>query len=60
MPYPWWIIRDTRSMLDGMLWGSGIDNKFIPDGLEEKFVHHDPRHDIVMDVMRMQTVASAL
>lgn len=60
MPYPWWIIRDTRSMLDGMLWGTDIDNKFIPAGLEEKFVHHDPRHDIVMDVMRMQTVASAL
>lgn len=60
VPYPWWSIRDTRSMLDGLLWGSGVDNKFIPDGLKEKFVHHDPRHDIVMDVMRMQTVVGYL
>ena len=44
-------------MLDGMCWGSSLDNKFIPKEYEEKFVHHDPRHDIVMDVMRMQTVA---
>ena len=57
VPYPWWIIRDTRSMLDGMCWGSSLDNKFIPKEYEDKFVHHDPRHDIVMDVMRMQTVA---
>jgi len=23
-------------------------------GLEESFIHHDPIHDIAMDVMRMQ------
>lgn len=53
----WWGIRDTRSFIDGMLYGSGIRNTFIPDGLKEKFVGHDPKHDVVMDVMRMQYLA---
>lgn len=60
VPYPWWIIRDTRSTINGMSWGSDLDDKFIPEGLNEKFIHHDPRHDIVMDVMRMQTIAGYL
>lgn len=59
-PYPWWVIRDTRSLLEGMMWGSGMENKFIPEGLEEKFIAHDPRHDIAMDVMRIQTVVQAI
>lgn len=50
----WWAIRDTRSFLDGMLYGSGIKNTFIPEDLQEKFIGHDPKHDIAMDVMRMQ------
>ena len=53
----WWAIRDTRSFIEGMLYGSGIKNTFIPDGLKEKFVGHDPKHDVVMDVMRMQFLA---
>lgn len=56
MPYNWWEVRDTRSTIEGLTWGSGLKNSFIPEGLEEKFVAHDPQHDIVMDVMRMQTV----
>ncbi len=59
-PIPFWAIRDTRSTIDGMSWGANLDNKFIPDGLKEKFIAHDPRHDIVMDVMRMQTLAQAI
>lgn len=59
-PYPWWTVRDTRSLIDGMTWGLDINNKFIPEGLEENFVKHDPRHDVAMDVMRMQTLAQAL
>ena len=59
-PYPWWAVRDTRSLLDGLLWGTGANNKFIPPGLEESFVGHDPRHDVAMDVMRMQTIIQAL
>jgi hypothetical protein len=56
MPYNWWEIRDTRSLIEGLTWGSDLKNSFIPEGLEEKFIAHDPRHDIVMDVMRIQTV----
>lgn len=59
-PYPWWDVRDTISYIEGMSFGSGLKNNFIPDGLEEHFVHHDPRHDIVMDVMRMQSVVQAI
>lgn len=61
VPYPFWAVRDTRSTIEGMAFGATeMDNKFIPEGLETKFVAHDPRHDIVMDVMRMQTIAKAL
>ena len=60
VPYPWWNVRDTRSLLDGLLWGSDIDNKFMPNDCEQSFIHHDPRHDIALDVMRMQSVVRAL
>ena len=54
----WWAIRDTRSFLDGLLYGSNIKNNFIPDGLN--VVLHDPRYDISLDVYRMQTVIREL
>jgi hypothetical protein len=54
----WWAIRDTRSFLDGLLYGSNIKNNFIPDGLD--VVLHDPRYDISLDVYRMQTVIREL
>lgn len=60
MPHPWWLIRDTRSYIEGMAYGSDLKNSFIPDELKEKFVKHDPRHDIVLDVMRMQKLSQAL
>lgn len=59
-PYDWWKIRDTRSYLDGMLAGSGISNKFVPDELKDLFVAHDPRHDIAMDIYRIQHVRRCL
>ena len=43
-----------------MSWGIDLRNGFIPEGLESVFVAHDPQHDIVMDVMRLQTLALAL
>lgn len=55
-PAPWWTIRDTRSFLDGLLYGSDISNKFIPEDVKDKFIGHDSRHDIAMDVYRMQHV----
>jgi len=60
IPYPFWMVRDTRSYLDGLLFGSGQRNSYIPDGCKEKFVAHDARHDVVVDVMRMQTIIQAL
>jgi len=59
-PTPWWGLRDVRSQFDGMSYGHNISNKFMPEGLESKFVAHDPRHDIAMDVMRFQTLAKVL
>jgi len=53
-PFDWWLIRDTRSFIEGLSYGSPLKNSFIPEELADKFVGHDPRHDIVMDVMRMQ------
>lgn len=60
-PFPWWAIRDTRSYIDALLLGSEItDNRFVPDKYASKFIHHDPRHDIVMDIMRMQELTRAI
>ena len=59
-PMHWGNIRDTRSFIEGLSFGSKLSNKFIPEGLESKFVPHDPCHDIVMDVMRMQTIVQAV
>lgn len=55
----WWAIRDTRSFLDGLLFGSNIKNNFMPEGIGE-VVLHDPRYDIALDVYRMQTVIREL
>lgn len=59
-PYEWWDVRDTISYIEGLSIGSNIKNNFIPEGLEEHFVKHDPRHDIAMDVMRIQTLVQAI
>lgn len=59
-PTPWWTIRDTRSYLDAFLWGSGHKNNFIPEDVKDKFIAHDPKHDIAMDVYRMQSVIQAI
>lgn len=59
---PFWIVRDMRSLIQGMTYGHGIKNTFIPEipGIEEKFVKHDCRHDVVMDIMRYQFLAQLL
>jgi len=56
IPYNWWKIRDTKSFISGLVYGSTIKDDFIPPDCENKYVKHDPRHDIVLDVMRLQTV----
>lgn len=60
LPYPWWLVRDTKSLINGMTWGQKIEDDFIPDGLASKFVKHDPKHDIAMDVMRLQSLSRIL
>ena len=35
LPYPFWMIRDTKSTIDGLTWGQfDIRDSFIPEGLE--------------------------
>jgi hypothetical protein len=59
-PFHWRTVRDTRSMIEGMSFGMNLENSFMPGKLADKFVKHDPRHDIAMDVMRMQLLAQAI
>lgn len=59
-PYHWGSVRDTRSMIEGLSWGSNLYNGFMVEGLQDKFVKHDPIHDIAMDVMRIQTLVQAI
>lgn len=58
--YPFWKVRDTRSMIDGLAFGADIKNSFTVPGLEQKFIAHDPRHDVAMDIMRMQYLVRLL
>lgn len=60
-PYSYWKIRDTRSVIEGMtLLNESIDNRFIVPGLEDSFVKHDAKHDVAMDVMRMQYLIQSI
>lgn len=59
-PFKWWTIRDTRSMIDGLAFGNNISDKFIPPQYKDVFVPHAADHDVVMDVMRMQTLVEAV
>jgi hypothetical protein len=56
LPYDWWKIRDTKSFIMGLTYTANIKDNFIPPEAENKYVTHDPRHDVVLDVMRMQTL----
>ena len=56
VPYDWWKVRDTKSFIMGLTYGSDIRDSFIPPEAEGKYVKHDPRHDVVLDVLRMQTI----
>lgn len=60
MPYHWGATRDIKSTIDGMTWGQDIKDNFIPEGLEGVFIAHDPRHDVAMDIMRMQYLSRLL
>jgi len=59
IPYPWWAIRDVKSFIFGLTYGHNIKDSFIPPDVEGLYVKHDPRHDIALDVMRLQTILHA-
>lgn len=60
MPYAWWKIRDTKSFIMGLTYEMNIRDDFMPAGVtEDEFVKHDPRHDIAIDVMRLQNILHA-
>lgn len=54
-------LRDTRSYIDGMSYGSDLSNGFTPPELEDKTIDkHDPRVDIALDILRIQALAQAI
>lgn len=57
---PHWKVRDTRSFIDGNTNFSLKSNGFVPIQDEtrwnELFKQHSSRHDIVADVLRLQTL----
>ena len=59
-PFHWRTVRDTRSTIEGMSFGMKLENGFMPGDLKDKFIKHDPCHDVAMDVMRMQLLAQAI
>ena len=61
IPFRHVMLRDTRSYLEGM--GEGIPdfkNDFELKSFQGKFIKHDPRSDIVADVLRMQAMVRLL
>lgn len=60
-PYPWWSVRDVRSLIDGLSWGTKLKSSFLPPELEgQDLAFHDPRVDISVDVLRIQTLVKAI
>jgi hypothetical protein len=60
MPYSYWKFREVVSLINGLTFGHNIPDNFIPEGLKDKFVAHDPPADISMDVMRLQTIVQEI
>lgn len=58
-PFHWGNMRDTKSMIDGLAYGSNLKNTFIPPGITT-FEQHNPQHDVAMDVMRMQFLVRSM
>ena len=60
-PVPFWNVRDTRSFIEGLSYGSGLKNNFTPPELEgQQLALHDPRTDIALDVLRIQSLIRAI
>lgn len=52
--YVFSLIRDTRSFIEGLSYGTDLQNSFIPQEYKNRFIKHNSIHDIVMDVIRIQ------
>lgn len=59
-----WLVRDTRSYIEGAFAGGELDNSFCPildnDYFNEWFKKHDSRYDILTDVLRLQAVVRGM
>lgn len=53
LPWNFWQERDSRSLIDGVLWQTDMEHNFVPEGLGE-YNLHNPIDDIAMDVLRLQ------
>jgi hypothetical protein len=58
-PIHWGKIRDTRSFIAGLAYGTDIKHNFMIDSIKDKVVLHNPVHDIILDVLRMQLLIRA-
>lgn len=57
----WWNVRDFRSMFEGLSYGTDVNNKFMPGGIDESMiVAHDPRYDVAVDILRYQALVRAI
>lgn len=60
-PHNLYNARDTRSLIAGLTWGSDVKNGFFPEGVDKnKFIAHDPCHDVALDVMRIQYLSRTI
>jgi hypothetical protein len=59
-PVPYGSYRDTRSYIEGLSHGTDLHNGFVPDDVKATFVKHDAKHDIALDVYRLQTLIRLL
>ena len=56
VPYHWGKYRDVRSFIEGLSYGTGLDHNFMIDEYKDKVCLQDPRHSVIMDVLRIQTL----
>lgn len=52
--WPFYKVKDTRSLIYGLSYGTHIKDSFVPEEYRDGFIAHDPIHDIAMDVIRIQ------
>jgi len=52
-----WALRDIRTYIDAKFdFNPKINNGFVVDEWKDKFVKHDSRHDVTVDILRLQLI----